>query len=269
MRIFEIERMSQAKFTGGRSALEDERPPKRLTPLPGGSGMLYSVTKLHVSYIQITIWDPQNPQYVQPKKRPSERTDEYIARLEQWRANPTGPSHPRPIARLIVMPMPHSAIKNAVQIKTITVDEDYRNQGLAKALYGIVLTEMRRPIIADYAQTPGGRRNWVSLSQIPGVEVKGYVGVSDPEPTGFHNIPSDEEEQEFDQNIDTVMGQLGGDYIGAQGQVHYFAFDVEPTTTGQELQAHVKTELSRIYHGDAWNERSNMPVGLYATWTGQ
>jgi hypothetical protein len=59
------------------------------------------------------------------------------------------------------------------------------------------------------------------------------------------------------------MGQLGGEHIGrAENGETFFAFDVQPSTTGQELEAHVKTSLSKIYGNGDLNS------GLYATWSG-
>jgi len=65
------------------------------------------------------------------------------------------------------------------------------------------------------------------------------------------------------RNIDTVMGQLGGEYLGSSKDgERFFTFDVQPTTTGQELEAYVKTYMSKIYGSGRFNS------GLYATWSG-
>jgi hypothetical protein len=67
-----------------------------------------------------------------------------------------------------------------------------------------------------------------------------------------------------EKNIDTVMGQLGGQHLGKNSDGEdYFAFDVQPNATGTELEAAVKTKLSQVYSG---NYNSN--AGLYAVWTG-
>ena len=59
------------------------------------------------------------------------------------------------------------------------------------------------------------------------------------------------------------MGQLGGDYIGqSPAGRRIFAFDVQPNTTGKELEAYVKTNMSKIYGGTEFH------AGLYATWSG-
>jgi hypothetical protein len=60
------------------------------------------------------------------------------------------------------------------------------------------------------------------------------------------------------------MGQLGGQYMGkGRHDDEYFAFDVKPDTTKQELKAYVDTKLSKVYGG------YNSDTGLYAVWTGQ
>ena len=149
------------------------------------------------------------------------------------------------IGKLSLSAAPYFPLKNAMQVDTITVDEDYRGMGLAKSLYGIVLTLMKSPLLAGSSQTPGGRRNWLSLSQIPGVEMKGYIGIYDDELKG--------------KQIDTIMGQLGGQFIGGGTRKHYFAFDVVPSTG--ELAPAVKTSLSKVY--------GRYDTGLYAVWTGK
>ena len=151
-----------------------------------------------------------------------------------------------------------------MQVGTITVDEDYRGRGIAKALYGIVLTVMKRVLIAGSSQTPGGRQNWASLSQIPGVEMKGYIEVEDYELITNPQLKNKQAAQWAEQTIDTIMGQLGGQYIGDAYGNHFFAFDVQPATTGQELQAYVDTKLSRVYT----NGYSSDGAGLFARWVG-
>ena len=67
------------------------------------------------------------------------------------------------------------AIPNLYQVETITVDEQYRRQGLARSLYGIALTILKYTLMAGSIQTAGGRRMWQMLHSIPGVEMFGVV----------------------------------------------------------------------------------------------
>jgi hypothetical protein len=174
------------------------------------------------------------------------------------------------IGKLSVSEAKYFPLKGAVQVDTITVDEDYRGMSLAKALYGIVLTIMKRPLLAGSSQTPGGRRNWLSLASIPGVEMKGYFSMDEEEidPVAAKGPYSMTTPAQVNKNIDIIMGQLGGQHMGKglngrhQGD-EYFAFDVQPDTTKQELKAYVDTKLSKVYGG------YNSDTGLYAVWTGQ
>ena len=227
------------QFRGGKSSLEIPQNFKNtLTKLPGGSGFVYTITP--GGYVtEITIWDPKGPDYIN-RHGAQLPLGQLIGKLE--------------ISSARLFPLP-----GAVQVEVITVDEDYRGQGIAKALYGIVLTIMKLPLVAGDAQTPGGRINWVSLASIPGVEVKGYVGLEKYELVP--NMPSQAKRAE--QNIDTIMGELGGDYIGqSPAGRHIFAMDVQPNTTGKELEAYVKTKMSKIYGNTKFH------AGLYATWSG-
>jgi GNAT superfamily N-acetyltransferase len=262
----EIERLSPSSFSGGKEYLDSYGREKSVRKLPGGSGLLYSITNDSGDFI-IRMWDQANkgefqPSHINPipppyytrrewnqhvervKKRDASRKAEYEAApgklIGQLTVNNVGKSFPVP---------------GAVKVGTITVDEDYRGGGIAKALYGVVLTIMKRPLIAGSSQTPGGRRNWMSLSQIPGVEMKGYLRIDD-DIFGYSSA---------NREIDVIMGKLGGQYIGKNNKnIHYFAFDVRPNTTKQELQAYVDTNLSKVYSGEY-----SSGGGLYAVWTGQ
>ena len=187
--------------------------------------------------------------------------------MENWNNSKITPG--QLIGNLEISPAGWFPLPNAVEVGVINVDEDYRGQGIATALYGIVLTIMKRPLVAGDSQTPGGQRNWVSLAGIPGVEMKGYVGIEDYNmfPSTRNPLGYQGNEKQAEQNIDTIMGKLGGDYIGQSQRDElslrqYFAFDVRPNTTGQQLEAYVKTQLSKIYGDTAFTS------GLYATWSG-
>ncbi len=261
-----IETLPAGEYRGGKSSLyvPTKFKPDSIQKLPGGSGFMYTVGPGQFG-THIEIWDPQGPDYInasqKPVRKPTEQDSEYNKRVEDWnRANKKALNTPgQLVGKLSITPHEWFPLPNAVQVDTITVDEDYRGRGIAKALYGIVLTIMKRPLVAGELQTPGGRRNWVSLAGIPGVVMKGYVGFEKYELVP--NKPSQNKQAE--RNIDTVMGQLGGDYIGqTPSGRHFFAFDVKPNTTGKELEAYVKTKMSKVY-GDTYFDS-----GLYATWSG-
>lgn len=281
--VSEIERLSRSGFTGGKEHLSGEYAAgKTIRKLPGGSGLLYSIQPSSGEYI-IRLWDPNKGEF-QPApigQRPSYYTRrewasrvEYIQQRDARRKAEFDRAPGKLIGELRVEQPYRFPLKNALQVNVITVDEDYRGVGLAKALYGIVLTIMKRPLLAGSSQTPGGRRNWVSLSQIPGVQMKGYFSMDDvdlmPINTSKLNPKWDDvawakrNNKQVDKNIDTIMGKLGGQSLGRTGGKEFFAFDVKPDTTGQELKSYVDTNLTKVYSN---NYNSN--VGLYAVWTGQ
>ena len=223
--VTEIEAIPGWQYSGGKEILGDYNNinPSQLKPLPGGSGLVYAIES--ESYLtRVFIVDPQQD------------SADAIAVLEL--AKDELPIKGKPLA-----------------VETITVDEDYRGRGLAKALYGIVLTVMKRTLVAGHAQTPGGRRNWLSLASIPGVEVKGVVQIEHRQLQLHGNNTG----QQIDKTIDQIM-QLGGQFIGKDKYSSYWAFDV---VAGKgQLQPAVKNTLSRLYGYDA-------TTTLIATWTGR
>jgi len=261
-----IATMQARDFRGGKNSMELPRNFKNTsTQLPGDSGFVYSVTSGGYS-TAINILDPKGPDYIdaanRPVRKPREESWAYNDRVKYWNKSKIAPG--QLIGTLAISPALSFPLPGALQVDSITVDEDYRGQGIATALYGIVLTIMKRPLVAGDSQTPGGRRNWVGLASIPGVEMKGYVRFEKNDLDPNTRIPPRNKQAE--RNINTVMGQLGGDYIGRDGRGRnndeFFAFDVQPNTTGKELEAYVKTKMSTIY-GD-----TEFTSGLYAIWSG-
>lgn len=270
----EIERLRPDDYEGGKDSLYDKQYGKQIRKLPGGSGLLYSTNEGRWGGIDIKLWDPNGKEYLafkaknnepRPERQRRESKRDYKYRLYSWERSQRDLNAPgQLIGKLSVSNVNSFPLKGAVQVDTITVDEDYRGVGLAKALYGIVLTIMKRPLLAGSSQTPGGRRNWVSLASIPGVEMKGYIVIDEEELDTDPRINDPRYAKQADKNIDIIMGKLGGQHIGRSRLGYdFFAFDVKPNTTSTELEAYVKTNLSKVYG----NYDSN--TGLYAIWTGQ
>lgn len=194
-------------------------------PLPGGSGWVY-YAKAEEASVDILIGDP--------------KTQKTLGYLTLSKSN--------------FFPLP-----NAYYVVSIIVDPARRGEGVAKALYGIYLSILKYTLLAGSEQTPGGRRNWMSLASIPGVEVRGYLAIGDeyfdpdPERPGYI-------EKKFKKLIDNVMN-MGGEYLGNKGRKHYFVFDVEPGTG--ELAPVVKDQLKLYGYHDITTP------GLYAVWTGR
>ena len=262
--ITEIERLRPDEYEGGKGYLNGTTTGKKVAKLPGGSGFLYSTGIGQWRDTAIRIWDPNGKDFLRIKQREAEPKPVIQRREDNWRFQNRVRDWERGqrvlktpgqlIGELTVSKSTSFPLKNAVKVGAITVDEDYRGIGLAKALYGIVLTILKLPLLAGTSQTPGGRKNWVSIAGIPGVEMKGYISVGDDDLTNA------------DQTIDTIMGQLGGQFIGkgSYGD-HFFAFDVQPNTTGRELEAAVSTKLSKVYPGDY----NSSYAGLFAIWSGK
>lgn len=283
--IDEIERLSPSGFSGGKEYLDSYGREKSVRELPGGSGLLYSVTKDGNDFI-IKMWDPAGKGEFQAapisSQRPSYYTRrewasrvEYIQQRDARRKASFDQAPGKLIGQLTVDSVDRSfPLPGAVKVGTITVDEDYRGVGIAKAMYGVVLTIMKRPLLAGSSQTPGGRRNWLSLSQIPGVQMKGYMRITDDDlqtrdPSKIDRYQDKRwiasQNKAAENRIDTIMGKLGGEYIGQnRSGTHYFAFDVKPNTSKQELEAYVNTNLSKVY-----SSGYSSVGGLYAVWTGQ
>jgi len=245
--LTEIERISKYDFTGGKEFLKDPRHPKlnknTVRELPGGSGLKYTIVKRNVDDLTIKMLDKE--------------------------ANDV-------IGSLSLNKDRHFPIKDSYRVNIITVDEDYRNQGIAKALYGVALTELKITLLAGDSQTPGGRKNWLSLANIPGVEIKGYVVIDEADLKTDRQIDKKLHDKfdiesikrrnaKAEERINILMSKLGGQYMGSvDGDAIYFAFDVVPGTA--ELKPAVKTQLNTLYYSDYVMYYF---TGLYAKWSGQ
>jgi GNAT superfamily N-acetyltransferase len=167
---------------------------------------------------------------------------------------------------LSVFPRPSFPLSQSYEVGLIAVHPEYQGQGIAKSLYGVVLSLFRYTLLSGMDQTAGGRRNWLSLSKIPGVEVRGYIPVNDKNfDTLTHEPESNLENRSFKDLLDSIM-EMGGEYLGKghsrlYGTTHYFAFDVVPGTG--ELESAVETKL-KLY-----GIPKLVNPGLFARWTGQ
>ena len=267
--ITEIERLGKDDYTGGKSELQYVKKPgkKRVMPLPGGSGLQYAIIPETGQYYTIAIIDP-NYTESEPVQGNYEWFDEFKDRYSRWQRS-KGKAKPQVVGKLSVYGG-DQGIPGALKVGAITVDEDYRGVGIAKALYGIVLTIMKKPLIAGSEQTPGGRKNWMSLASIPGVEVKGFVQLENDEvnfnrkewPVGKQwDYTAKKAERDVDQIHDKLM-QLGGQFLAKNKYNEYWAFDVMPGNG--ELKPAIKNSLSTLY-----SDYGSEPTGLIAYWTGQ
>jgi len=224
--LTEIENLPARNFDGKRM-LRLRIPAKRnLQPLLGGTDLLYAVDQAPGGDPRVVIVEPGVRAITKPQ---------IVAVLQLE---------------------PVNYLPNTVQVGFITVDEDYRGRGLAKALYGIVFTKMRKNLLSGDTQTPGGKRNWISLVNMPGVQVKGLVQISNDIFDFNKNQVSSNYQKYIDQTIDQIM-ELGGQFFHKNKDFSFWLFDVVPGK-GQ-LQPYVQNSLSKLYGYDARNL-------LLATW---
>jgi len=229
--LSEIAAMPAHQFAGGKDMLGMYQKPakKNLKPLPGGTDLQYAIVKgTHFYGTIVQIVDPGMP----------------------------GITRPQVVA---VLNLDSSSLPNTVQVGSITVDEDYRGRGLARALYGIVLTIMQKNLVSGSSQTPGGRRNWMSLASIPGVEVEGLVRI----PNQIFDLErtatvSPQWRKYADRTMDQIM-ELGGQFYHKDNNSTYWLFDVVPGKGS--LQPAVRNALSKLYGYDS-------DALLMAKWTG-
>ena len=267
--VSEIERLPQAGYVGGKSTLkQDPEYVKKnalptAKPLPGGSGLLYGIEVRNYQTI-VRIYDPETNQPIGALKLDKKEKG-------QWPIQP------------------------AYQVDTITTDEDYQGQSIAKSLYGIVLTIMRATLLAGSQQTPGGRALWVRLTkEIRGVEVTGYLTVSELDLEGDtsgipKNLPDFAKmEKALARNAQKTINSInsiGAQYIGEieddwhrgkPRRVYQFPGTVNDTARGEEVANADKASKIAIYknfipkYNSAGKRATESPweTGLMARWLG-
>ena len=220
----EIDRMPDNDYTGELSLGRGKRP-ERLYPLPGGKGFQFGYERVD-GELKLQVYNEQM----------------------------------KNIAVLVLEASMNPIFKNTWTVDYVTTDQNYRGQGISKALYYVVLKVMKITLEAGYRQTTGGRRNWVSLVNMPGVEVKGMIVLDDmllpPDTKDKAQRLRGYEQDIAQENMDLIMS-MGAEYLGERRGEHFFSFDVVPSTG--ELAPYVKNKLSTIYDGNA---------SLYARWVG-
>ena len=135
MRFFEIARIPAGDF-GDADTITPQQEPAGSKPLPGGSGYKYHVDRKGNDRLEITLYD-------QGQIIAELDLDELGAPIPLW------------------------------QVDTIAAIPAYQGKGLGMALYGIALSILKLTLVAGGTQTIHGARQWLKLSQIPGVEVMG------------------------------------------------------------------------------------------------
>jgi hypothetical protein len=241
MRLFEISTMSAMHYRGGKDELDwwskesFAKLLKRSQPLAGTKYryVLNKYSERGANFLSVTVLDPK--------------------------ALPGAEGRYDPVGELVISTRPHTWLTKAYQVETITVNHDYRGQGVAKALYWTTMNLIKVPLLAGSSQTRGGQVNWASLHSMPGILVRGYGMLEDDV---FENL----DQQYLDQLIGAIM-ESGGEFIGKLrrwgSDYHVFMFDVAEDPN-RVLQNAVKRSKIETY-GKGPYPFSFAEIGLIAT----
>ena len=135
MRFYEIAKIPVGDY-GDTDTITPQQEPTGSKPLPGGSGYKYHVNRKGSDSLEITLYD-------QGRIIAELDLDELRAPIPLW------------------------------QVSNIAAIPEYQGKGLGMTLYGIALSILKLTLVAGETQTMHGARQWLKLSQIPGVEIMG------------------------------------------------------------------------------------------------
>ena len=107
------------------------------------------------------------------------------------------------------------------RVSWITVREEYRGLGLARAMYFIAMHHLGT-IMSGHSQTPGGKRNWEMLARSPGVKIQGVVNLSN----------SDIKSGRLADKIVSLLKKYQGTLLHAGKHSQYWSFPVKPGKIG-------------------------------------
>lgn len=261
MRLYEIKRLDTDSYTGGKRDIEDIPVSKKLMPLPGGTGFKYQVDRSGNGFsvsIDIVALNVEVPKPSEPRSwwSPAEKKKS-IAAIAAWNQNSIGN---KVIGRLSLSAIRRGPLPDMYEVDYITVDEDYRGQSLAKSLYGIAISILHFNLVSGDSQTPGGRRNWISLSKVPGCEVVGLLSIRNQDLDPDEHWATDDEVSE---TMDSLM-TIGCDYLGKRSDKHWFYFPI--TVSTDEIAAAVENDV-KVYH-DSYKTGKGWETFLLARWLG-
>jgi hypothetical protein len=276
MKITEIQRLGHHDYTGGKDDLwHYSAANKKLFKLPGGSEYLYYFDYKPTSiYFTVGIVDPKGKSDP-PNLGRFSTYQEYRRAVQKYKTE--GGIGKKVIAKLSVSSYKAVPAKRPYRVGSITVDEDYCGQGLAMALYGIIINVLKISLIAGDSQTPGGRKNWLNLASIPGCEVVGYLTIKDEwiktqkEPNKIRNF-DDKRVSAGNKKAETLIDRimmLGGEYMGQStkyGGSRYHTFTYPVTVSGAELKNAINGSDVKLYSSGYVDD--DFETGLIARWVG-
>lgn len=265
-----IERLDPDSYEGGKQELRwYKKNMARQRALPGGSRFTYQVRgKLTDSEIAIVLLDPSG-KVDEPRTYAYRTTKEYMKAHTSWKR--AGGKGSQIIGKLSMYKIPKFPAPNAFEVGAITVDEDYRGQGLGLALYGIAINVLNISLISGDSQTPSGRKNWINLASIPGCEVVGYISIDETALAAVEVTPDVQWREAHNTKAETLIDRImnvGAEYLGTwknrRGNQHTFIYPVTSNGTNTELQNAVKGSDVQVY--GARDDR--LESGLLARWVG-
>lgn len=168
------------------------------------------------------------------------------------------------VGMLVLKPVKGFPLKRAYSVEFVTVDESQRGMSIGKSLYGIALSILKFAVVAGESQTVGGRRNWISLSKVPGVKIMGWGWVEEMNtPQRAHLSPESQAkmakiQQQFERNMERAGGHkistvTGAAEMGRKITKHWYLFPVTAGTKEFKTQANAV----RIYY----NNHYDLPIG--------
>ena len=250
MKINEIDKIYGSDYSGEDDFQWSPEQVKNMSrgakPLPG-TGYYWTTTRTDGAFF-IVIIDPAYPD----EDEFDDDEDEYAPKIS-----------PGVIAFLMIEQTINIGKIKIMEVNAIATRKQYRGQGLASALYLIAMRQLNCWIRSGGSQTPAGRRAWVRLNQIPGVQVEGLIEVEDD---AFDDYTAD-------KLIDNLM-QVGFNNIGEEradwrasspGRMnHFFTFPVR-RGKGELVNAIRKAKFNTYGNRNVpWND----DVSLVAHWVG-
>jgi len=168
------------------------------------------------------------------------------------------------VGMLVLKPVRGFPLKDAYSVEFVTVDESRRGMSIAKSLYGIALSILKFAIVAGESQTVGGRRNWISISKVPGVKIMGWGWVEEMNTPDRASLSPEAKKnlKQIQQRFERSMERAGGHQISTEAGAaewgrkitkHWYLFPVTAGTREFKTQANAV----RIYYNDHYD----LPIG--------
>lgn len=259
MRLFEISAIKAHDYPGGKKALSSEYFPTERLKAPrhplGIDNLTYSIFGSPADKtLKLTVWDESVKQTA-----------------PRWFTADQRANWPGAVVAKAMLEKHWLPVENAMEVATVTVDEDYAGKGVAQMMYALLLQKEKLTLVSGEAQTPAGRALWAKLASNANIDITGWVAIDvehnfvQPDSKVVHKLQDD------------LFGKLGAQHLGTVDRrastYEFFQFPVEKTANSKKLKALItkaigdkkaKTpDVGKIYGGDV-----EFTTGLMAKWIG-